>query len=235
MENKLGRKSEQDWMEMAERLTGHVYKSAFSAGYDAAKDEIPDVEDMAKLLADRYADEELSEMLLILDSVLAPSRVKSVNEQRAELIQRAREFVERQKVVRKGKKVIISPGCAGIWCSADFVVNADKRTVVCLLKSASVNVRSKGIAKCMPGEVFNEWIGKSIALAKALEIDVPKEFVQAVQPDEKVIGMEVHVKNSLYGRYTLLGIGNFAEPGFATLNSNYGLKGTIIDDTNAQY
>ena len=236
MENKLGRKSMQDWQEMTDALTACVYKSGFKAGYDAAKDETPDVEAMAKLLADRYTDEELSEMLLILDSVLAPSIVKSANEQRAELIQRAREFVEGLFIEGHGGVGKVVWGESG-HTKVDFIVNEEKRTVVALLSLAYIDVknRHKGIAKCMPGEVFNADIGKAIALAKALEIDVPKEFMQAVQPDEKVVGMEVYVKNSLLGRYTLLGNDEFAERGFAALGSSYGLEGIIINDSNAQY
>lgn len=98
------------------------------------------------------------------------------NEQRALLIQRAREFVEEQT-----------------WYTrAEFIVNEEKRTVVVLLKGAnSGKVRARGIAKCMPGEVFNEWIGKAIALARALEIEVPQEFLQAVQPTHYSVGQVI--------------------------------------------
>lgn len=105
---------------------------------------------------------------------------KTANEQRAELIQKAKEFVENESE----------------FYFVDFVVNEEKRTVVALIRFSSGRVYTKGIAKCMPDEVFNAGIGKAIALARALEIDVPEEFLNAVQPTEKVLGMVVY--NDIY-------------------------------------
>lgn len=241
MENKLGRKSMQDWKEMTDALTMRVYKSGFDAGYDAAKDETPDVDEVAELLIERYTDVEPDTITALLHDVISHKVVKSANEQRAELIQRAREFVEEHTKKKPAddffdKPYIELPNPIETCVTEEFFVNADKRAVTCLLKGVESNrIWFKGIAKCMPDEVFNADIGKAIALARALEIDVPDEFIHAVQPNEKVIGMGVHVKNSLYGRYTLLGIGDFAGYVFATLDSNYGLNSTIIDDTNARY
>lgn len=48
-------------------------------------------------------------------------------------------------------------------------------------------LKSKGIAKCSPHDVFNEHIGKTIALGRALGKDV-SEFENAVQPTEPVVG-----------------------------------------------
>ncbi|PIC80516.1 hypothetical protein CSV75_01610 [Sporosarcina sp. P18a] len=248
MENKQGRKSMQDWQEMTDALTARVYKSGFNAGYDAAKDETPDVATVVTNLVNHYTNHELSAIVDDLQTALHYRWEKTQNEQRAELIQRAREFVEGQRVVRKGKKVYISPGYVGFWCSADFVVNADKRTVVCLLKSASDNVRSKGIAKCMPGEVFNAEIGKAIALARALEIDVPKEFMQAVQPDEWAVGQIVTFpagdSNHMKLNYqidsvseTVNNLIKLFERGKASADLTDSMihELPIIDDTNAQY
>lgn len=267
MENKLGRKSMQDWQKMTDALTARVYKSGFYAGYDAAKDETPDVEEMAKSLADRYTNEELSEMLLILDSVLAPSRVKSANEQRAELIQRAREFVEDWKTIDGGSDTFSNDNFpCGLWFNGgggitptiklEFRVNEKKRTVVALIKSISnKKIRAKGIAKCMPDEVFNADIGKAIALARALEIDVPKEFMQAVQPSHYSVGQVVKRKDERFKNSRKYRVYRIGKGSTLTIlrNNDYGESAIcdtttsldyedenikalqVIDDTNAQY
>lgn len=116
------------------------------------------------------------------------------NEQRALLIQQAREFVEeRTKHVDKTIK-----GNTGFLFSfyqvgcVEFVVNAEKRTVVALIRGADDDyIYKKGISKCMPGEVFNADIGKAIALARALQIEIPQEFLQAVQPTHYSVGQVI--------------------------------------------
>ena len=89
---------------------------------------------------------------------------------------------------------------SGAAYNAQFVVNAEKRTVVCLLKSYyDNNVARRGIAKCMPEDCFNEHIGKAIALAKALKEDIPTQLTHSPQPE----GFEVGdiVKSSINGSY----------------------------------
>lgn len=105
-------------------------------------------------------------------------QVLTNNQKRAAIIEKAKKFVEEQKDKRG---YVTAPN--QITCTIDFVVNPDKRTVVALLRGiATRNVWSKGIAKCHPHDVFNEHIGKAIALGRALGLDV-SEFEQAVQPD----------------------------------------------------
>lgn len=64
--------------------------------------------------------------------------------------------------------------------AVDFVINADKRTVVAIVgyKNHREEI-SKGRAKCAPGDVFNEHIGKAIALRRALGLAVPVEYFEA--------------------------------------------------------
>ncbi|MDM5229679.1 hypothetical protein QUF87_00285, partial [Lysinibacillus pakistanensis] len=101
------------------------------------------------------------------------------NQQRAAVIEKAKKFVE----VNSNKKHFHVPYCDGsgltsvIFGSSDaleFVVNEDKRTVVALIKSFSTRheVYHRGITKCNPNDVFNEHIGKAIALGRALGLDV---------------------------------------------------------------
>lgn len=83
----------------------------------------------------------------------------------------------------------------------EFIVNTEKRTVVALAGYGNItelpDVLAKGIAKCNPSDVFNEHIGKAIALGRALGLDVSK-FEKAVQPSEVVVGMVVNRVN-IYG------------------------------------
>lgn len=181
----------------------------------------------------------------------APQIIKSPNQQRAELIQRAREFVEDLK--RPGEEssrhweyrefpykdsgygLVLGWRGSGCAYNVEFIVNQEKRTVEALLRGyVKGEVECSGIAKCMPGNVFNESIGKAIALAKALKIDIPQEFMDAVQPNKKVIGMVV-----MYGdtpvKLTDKGPWGWKEHGTAMLGSVVGSVSTIIDDTNATY
>src|SRR5699024_10789964 len=132
-----------------------------------------------------------------------------------------------------------------------FIVNDEKRTVVVLLKEQLYKrIETKGIAKCHPDEVFNADIGKAIALARALEVDVPKEFLNAVQTDELVKGQyvelleetgELHVKGEIT-EVIAENIVSFSEEDYLDcLDWAYkqttliGLNSKIINDTNAEY
>ena len=77
----------------------------------------------------------------------------------------------------------------GTVTKAEFVVNKEKRTVVCLLRGARTPVLySKGIAKCAPHECFNVHIGKAIALRRALGLEIPDEYLNAPQPEKAEVG-----------------------------------------------
>lgn len=66
-----------------------------------------------------------------------------------------------------------------------FIVNEEKRTVVALMVETDTNkVGRKGIAKCHPDDCFNVHIGKAIALRRALDLEVPDEYLNAPQPAE---------------------------------------------------
>lgn len=181
------------------------------------------------------------------------SKSKTANEQRAELIQQAREFVEEMTTKNHPdrKAWFIDDGFYEKSHIAEFIINAKKRTVVVLIKNSLGTVRLKGIAKCMPGDVFNEWIGKAIALAKALEVEIPQEFLQAVQPRHYAIGQLVkrHDAN-LKEHYEVMRIGSgktlkikWGQGGGASCTTTLPLNHDdgniralqVIDDTNAQY
>lgn len=118
------------------------------------------------------------------------------NQQRAELIERVREFVEKYKDKRLGheeKHQIGNMTARNNYYETEFVVKGNRVTALVYWLAYGEhrigNPRHVGRADCMPGEVFNEHIRKAIALARALEINVPEEFLNAVQPTEIVKGM----------------------------------------------
>lgn len=105
------------------------------------------------------------------------------NQQRAAIIEKAKKFVDDLKD-KEGK--YSKPATFGDRkLRFEFVVNPEKRTVVALGRlfyyPSIRTIYAKGIAKCNPSDVFNEHIGKAIALGRALGLDV-SEFEQAVQP-----------------------------------------------------
>ncbi|MFJ7950748.1 hypothetical protein ACIQZG_04370 [Lysinibacillus sp. NPDC096418] len=170
----------------------------------------------------------------------------SPNQQRAEIILKAKEFVvENKSKIHPGNGERTTVRFVGNFTDIlEFVVNVEKRTVVALIKGvASGDLYAKGIAKCNPSDVFNEHIGKAIALGRALGLDV-SEFEQAVQPTEIVNG-------AIYESVYIDGTINYREEANVGLNFEYvneklehGRRGTfnstnhnarIINDSNAQY
>lgn len=104
---------------------------------------------------------------------------------------------ERDRIVEQAKKDVEELKCKDsdfyelgkYACAADFIVNKEKSTVVALLRGYSSNVvRAKGIAKCAPGDCFNVWIGKAIALRRALGLEVPAEYLNVPNPTEVRVG-----------------------------------------------
>lgn len=119
-------------------------------------------------------------------------------------------------------------------------VNAEKRTVTCILIGASTGkVRSRGFAKAAPQDVFNEHIGKAIAIQKALGMRVDERFMNAPQPKNSEIGDIVRDKNNPKAKtYTLDSRRPFFDGRYGRA---FGVKGStawvgedqivIVDDT----
>jgi hypothetical protein len=82
-------------------------------------------------------------------------------------------------------------------CDAEFIINRDKRTVVCLLRKRYEKTRvvSRGIAKCHPDDCFNAHIGRAIALRRALGLEVPEAYLNAPQPTEVKRGDIVYLRH----------------------------------------
>jgi hypothetical protein len=89
----------------------------------------------------------------------------------------------------KGDRESFYPEGAGNCDKVEFVVDREKRTVVALLTHMSSNKAwARGIAKCDPTDVFNEHIGKAIALRRALGLEIPAEYIYAPDPTEIRVG-----------------------------------------------
>lgn len=188
------------------------------------------------------------------------AKVKTANQLRYETIQQAKEFVKKwssNKTPLEMREMSHGKWSGGLYLQSfkpygiakthdlEFIVNVEKRTVVALIhyygSRGRQGIRAKGIAKCLPDEVFNSWIGKAIALARALQIAVAQEFLDIVQPDEIVVGMslslvdqagwtyirEIAKINENRVEYTSRSWDNRRVLDYATT--------VIIDDTNAEY
>lgn len=91
----------------------------------------------------------------------------------------------------------------------DFFINTDKRTVIAKLHLETTTIRSEAVAgtyatqgraKCAPTDIFNEHIGKAIALRRALGLEVPVEYfeVEARDSDDLAVGDVVESKRFGY-------------------------------------
>lgn len=167
--------------------------------------------------------EGLNPQIPIVDETIEPL---TPNQQRAAIIEKAKKFIE-----EKGK-------------GFDFSINQNKRII-----AFNIYTEKAGFAKCNPSDVFNEHIGKAIALGRALGLDV-SEFEQAVQPSHYAVG-QIGI-NSLGTSYPFkvikIGKGEVFKKHFEPYTNSAGdttkplnfedenykaLK--IINDTNAKY
>ena len=166
------------------------------------------------------------------ESSLELTEEKTPNELRAEIIQRAKEFVEKYV------------GRAPLGSTTQFIEYKDTREVV----ASVVNGLWASTAKTHPDDVYNLHIGKAIALGRALNIGV-SEFENAIHPTEPVVGHVVEGIESVgfYRRdrkFTLTSKQRDSfyyaeakeyepnEPDDFIFNDQIG---KIVDDTNAQY
>lgn len=97
---------------------------------------------------------------------------------RAEIVARAKEYVRHESL--EVQQNLLFP---------KFIVNTEKRTIVCLLERFDHGVvNSRGIAKCAPDDCFNVHIGKAIALRRALGEEIPDEYLNAPAPEGVEVG-----------------------------------------------
>lgn len=76
--------------------------------------------------------------------------------------------------------------------NVEFIVSKEKRTVVVLVRNIYTGrVCYRGIAKCAPGDCFNSYIGRAIALRRALGLEVPAEYLNVPNPTEVRVGDKI--------------------------------------------
>lgn len=155
----------------------------------------------------------------------SPKTTKTNNQQRAELIENAKEDLLANGVVAIPVRSHVYP------CTPIFEISKTKRTVTCRLRDTSTGfIRKRATTKCHPDEVFNEDIGKIISLRMAMELDIPEMYMNAVQPTEKVLGMIVDWGGRVRKISKEIKIDESCH-----LYSDTGIYGKIIDDTDAEY
>ncbi|MCK1989443.1 hypothetical protein MPH48_15210 [Lysinibacillus fusiformis] len=199
---------------------------------------------------------EVAELKLIVHELrgkksIEPSTTSTVedkpltqNQQRAAIIEKAKKFVEKVSS-RQSCWTVNEMGNETYRqrCTVnEFIINSEKRTVVVLVKGEdSGKIFEKGIAKCNPNDVFNEHIGKAIALGRALGLDV-SEFEQAVQPTEFAVGqvVEANYEDPVWAPFTISELNNKYNEGLKLWDSTDGCfisadKAKIINDTKTNY
>lgn len=124
-----------------------------------------------------------------MESIEAPKvgrwAKKSAQEERDRIVERAKRDYKCSFKIFGYKEYSVK----GKRCTAEYIVDREKRTVVVLMRSIMSNrVLAKGIAKCASNDCFNVHIGKAIALRRALGLEVPDEYLNAPQPTEVRIG-----------------------------------------------
>lgn len=186
--------------------------------------------ELIKTLENRigHLEQEIKQRLEVPNEPLitVEDKPKTPNQQRRESIEKAKEFVEKHGEGFLFDSVGNSIGAAKLEKIQDSVGYGS-----CI-----------GYSQCHPSDVFNEHIGKAIALGRALGLDV-SEFEQAVQPTEAVMGMAIQnyngsvevyseiLDNRLWVEYTNKKLEHYRK-GTCKLT---GFTARIIDDTNAQY
>lgn len=178
--------SDEMLMELLKEIIAEQIQRAFNAGYEKGFAHKPR---QSEIMAESIRD--------AIDKV-----EKSQQQYRDEIVEQAKrdiaELKEWDGLYPTSDKQFINPH----MCHANFIVNKNKRTVVCLLRGIKTGkVRAKGIAKCAPNDCFNVHIGKAIALRRALGLEVPNEYLNAPQPTEIRVGDRVYGEDILGRSY----------------------------------
>lgn len=175
----------------AEELLAELRRQAYAEGYEQGFKQ-------AKF------DAEMEEQFRKVSEVVTQ---ETAQEKRDRIVEQAKADVEDLFFNGIGSVGKVVEGHAG-HNKVEFIVNRDNRTVVALLRLAYVGsskVYKKGIAKCAPGDCFNEHIGKAIAIRRALGLEVPDEYLNAPQPTEVRVADIIEWEYSKR-RYRVIGI-----------------------------
>lgn len=178
---------------------------------------VNDVIEMIKSLVQVYqpASEAVEKVIgdSIKEELLPAHEIHEYKTARQRVVERAKRFVEKLRTVGqngnhsweyrqfRNRNTFYYEG-AGSAYNARYIVNRKKRTVVCLLTQYNrpERILVRGKAKAHPNDCFNEYIGKAIALAKALKEEIPQEFLNAPEPEgfEKGDFVKYHNDENVY-------------------------------------
>lgn len=189
-----------------------AYSEGHTAGYDLGKAE-------AKFEAGM---ERIAEVTSKVGPFrLGECKVESPQEKRDRIVEQAKADINGLKRIGPiGKYYRVMHDSENMVCEADFVINKGKRTVSAIMRGwSSGKVYARGIAKCSPGDCFNVHIGESIALHRALGLEVPAEYLNVPNPTEVRVGDVVKVgEQAMYAREKITTVvkketGAFGSPG----------------------
>lgn len=168
---------------------------------------------------------------------LIESKPLTPNQQRAAIIEKAKQFIDEAMNQGKDGSPISELGNETYqykFFGVEFDVN-ESEVKAFVYQNSSRDKRMKrepihvSVAKCSPNDVFNKHIGKAIALGRALGLDV-SEFEQAVRPNRRTDGMVIEWR----GRTRVIATPH-VEGETCDFDSEFARYGTIINDTNAIY
>jgi hypothetical protein len=174
-------------------------------------------------------------------SEIAHSLPEIKNETRRLAVQVAKNSVN-HSFVKDWKENDVIPSLAGNL-RAFFTVNKETRMVRVVLKYAYTGtdtIVGRGLAMCDPTDVFNEHIGKAIALDRALGRVTDERILRAPNPDEVVPGMVVedsYLHGQASGEVSSLRTGAMGSPGYLSVEGGWSFleDAVIIEDTDAKY
>lgn len=161
------------------------------------------------------------------------------NPQRAAVIEQAKQFVEEVTARMYGGRINHEGNATFRHRTTKPYFTTKGRTVTVVVRGSGVPVEyERASATCAEGDVFNEDIGRAIALGRAMGLTVPTAFTKAPQPTQVVVGMEVttlyHDGNvNKWCPTTVTNVRSGGIPGFG--NGSHSSLYKIAEDTNAEY
>ncbi|MED4172618.1 hypothetical protein P4631_09235 [Halalkalibacterium halodurans] len=130
----------------------------------------------------------------VMDEMAEGQRKRNAQAERDVIVQKARSYLWKLMNDDGYYEVDNYLPFSLLHCNAEYIVNKEKRTVAVLLRGkVSGRIYARGKAKCAPGDCFNVYIGKAIALHRALGLPVPDELLNAPQPTEVRVGDRIRV------------------------------------------
>jgi len=135
---------------------------------------------------------QLSEVLSLVRELRAERKTAKAAPKFSPVVERAQTANERRKEAIDRAKADVKQQINGLtFTTVKFEVNAEKRTVVAMAVNSRGKVYHRAMAKAAPGDVFNEHIGKAIAVRRLRSNAVPRFLTHAPQPEKGVHGQVI--------------------------------------------